>query len=87
MAAVIFNGDEFINAMHICSMVTIKLGFGSTELLEPLVSYDDATEYFIHPEYDRPLKHHDVALIRIPQRIKETGETQCSYIEFKYHSK
>lgn len=60
-------------ASFICRMASIKLGLGSTELMEPQISYENVTEYFIHPQYNRPNKHHDIALIRLPERITETG--------------
>lgn len=54
-------------------MVSLKLGFGSNNLTEPQITYENVTEYFIHPEYNRPVKRHDIALIRLPERIKITG--------------
>lgn len=52
----------------------MDLGFGSVDLLNPLVAYINVTEYYIHPRYDSKLKHHDVALIKLPSPITENGE-------------
>lgn len=57
-------------------MVSLKLGFGSTSLMEPIMSYENVTEYFMHPDYSRPAKRHDIALIRLPERIKTTSKSR-----------
>lgn len=56
-------------------MVSLKLGLGSNSLTEPRISYENVTEYFMHPEYNRPAKRHDIALVRLPERVKTTGKT------------
>lgn len=54
-------------------MESLKLGFGTSDLIQPQVSIENVTSYFIHPGYNNKLKHHDVALIKLPKSIEETG--------------
>lgn len=54
-------------------MESLKLGFGSNDLTTPEFSVENVTSYFIHPGYNSILKHHDVALVKLPKSIRETG--------------
>lgn len=84
--AIVLSGKLFSNHQQkrnnffffLISMTSLDLGFGSTELLEPQYAFKNITEYVIHPSYDQSMKHHDLALIRLPQRIEESGSHQYS---------
>lgn len=54
-------------------MQSLKLGFGSNDLTMPEVSIENVTSFFVHPAYNKKLKHHDIALVKLPKPINETG--------------
>lgn len=67
-------------------MVSLKLGLGSNLLMEPFRSFENVTEYFIHPAYNPKLKHNDVALIKLPERVED--DSKCVTFEkiYSFHS-
>lgn len=54
-------------------MKALKLGLGSNELTEPILSIENVTEYFMHPGYNFAVKHHDIALVKLPARVEQQG--------------
>lgn len=50
--------------------------------MEPLKAYEGVTEYYIHPDYDKRFKHHDVALIKLPAPITQNGKWSEGILRF-----
>lgn len=64
-------------------MVHLDINFGSNELTEPKLTLHSTT-YFVHPQYDRTKKHHDIALIKLPERVIESGRAASMIYQRKH---